>query len=165
MRLIPVLLGAALLGACDSGKEDMASVASTRVVQRPYLPSPPGTVPRGTSAYMAALAPPGPEATPELVNRGQERFLAFCSPCHGPGGRGDGTVVSRGFPAPPTYHQERLRAYSPAQIATVITQGKGLMHSYADRVPPEDRWAIAHYVKELQARATAPESQQKSMAP
>ncbi|HZH52954.1 MAG TPA: cytochrome c [Microvirga sp.] len=160
MRPLLVLAGAVLLGACDSGTEEMTAVASTRVVQRAYVPVPPGTVPRGTAAQTAALAPPGPAVTPDLIRRGEERFLAFCSPCHGVRGRGDGAVVSRGFPAPPTYHQDRIRAYSPLQIVTVITQGKGLMYSYADRVPPEDRWAIAHYVKELQARETASSSSQ-----
>lgn len=165
MRLILVLAATVLSAACDSGTEEMPAVASTRVVQRSYMPAPPGTVPRGTAARVAALAPPGPTVTPDLIRRGEERFLAFCSPCHGAGGRGDGTVVSRGFPAPPTYHQERIRAYSPAQIVTVITQGKGLMYSYADRVPPEDRWAIAHFVKELQAREAAPASQRGQAAP
>jgi hypothetical protein len=61
-------------------------------------------------------------------------------------------VVSRGFTAPPSYHEDRLRALVPEQIVQVITQGKGRMFPYADRVPPDDRWAIAHYVKELQAR-------------
>jgi mono/diheme cytochrome c family protein len=152
MRPAPVLLLAASLAACDSGTEDRTSVSSTRVVQRPHQPLPPETVPRGTAARTAALAPPGPTATPDLIGRGRERFLIFCSPCHGVGGSGDGSVVSRGFPAPPSYHQERLRGLSPAEIVTVITRGKGLMSAYADRVPPEDRWAIAHFVKELQMR-------------
>lgn len=161
MRLAFVLAaGAALLAACDSGTEEMAHVSSTRVVQRPYVPAPPGTVPRGTAEQIAALAPPGPEPTPELVDRGHDRFMIFCSPCHGASGRGDGLVVSRGFPPPPTYHQERIRALSPAQIVTVITEGKGRMASYADRVPPEDRWAVAHFVKELQAREGAAASGQ-----
>ncbi|MCB5175721.1 MULTISPECIES: c-type cytochrome [Microvirga] len=155
MRPAFVLLGAALLAACDSGTEVTPSISSTRVVQRAYVPAPPGVVPRGTSAYLAAVAPPGPEVTPELIRRGQERFLAFCSPCHGPNGQGNGPVVSRGFPAPPSYHQERIQALSPAQIVTVITLGKGMMFSYADRVSPEDRWAIAHYVKQLQASGPA----------
>jgi hypothetical protein len=61
-------------------------------------------------------------------------------------------VVSRGFPRPPSYHEERLRAVGPEHIVGVITNGSGRMYSYADRVPPADRWAIAHHVKSLQAR-------------
>lgn len=126
-------------------------MTSTPVQERPAFPAAPGAVPRGTSALVAALAPPGPPVTPALLERGRERFLVFCSPCHGARGYGDGPVVSRGFPAPPSYHQERLLKAPPEHFVSVITTGIGRMYSYADRVPPTDRWAIAHYVKALQA--------------
>jgi mono/diheme cytochrome c family protein len=165
VRLALALVVMFSLTGCDTGTEERTDVASTRVVQRPYEPVPPGTIPRGTAARAAILAPPGPEVTPDLVNRGQERFLAFCSPCHGTGGNGDGTVVSRGFPRPPSYHEDRIRALSPAQIVSVITEGKGLMMSYAERVPPADRWAIAHYIKTLQSEVTSPASGTRSTVP
>jgi len=143
-----------VLAACDTGTEERSDVAATKVVQRAYVPVPPGTIPRGTAAQAAALAPPGPAVTPQLLGRGEERFLAFCSPCHGARGYGDGIVVSRGFPRPPSYHEEGLRALPPAEIVTVITRGKGLMYPYADRVLPEERWAIAHHIKKLQSAET-----------
>ena len=152
MRLAAAFIASALLAACDTGTEQRDAVASTRTVQRPDLPVPPGTIARGTAARQAALASPGPEVTRDVMARGEERFRAFCSPCHGSSGRGDGTVVSRGFPPPPSYHEERLLSLSPEQIVQVITNGKGRMFPYADRVLPEERWAIAHYVKALQAR-------------
>ena len=65
-------------------------------------------------------------------------------------GDGDGTVVKRGFPAPPSFHIPRLVAAPPAYVVGVITNGHGVMYSYADRVAPADRWAIAAYVKTLQ---------------
>jgi mono/diheme cytochrome c family protein len=74
-------------------------------------------------------------------------------------------VVSRGFAPPPSYHEERLRALTPEQIVQVITQGRGRMFPYADRVLPEDRWAIAHYVKELQARGIGAVSGQGGATP
>ena len=165
MRLATILASVALLAACDTGTEERDAVASTRTVQRGYTPVPPGTVPRGASAQAAALAPPGPERTPALLAHGAERFKAFCSPCHGQNGRGDGPVVSRGLAPPPSYHDERLRALSPEQIVQVITQGKGRMFPYADRVLPEDRWAIAHHIKELQARGIGAASGQESAKP
>jgi mono/diheme cytochrome c family protein len=150
VRLALALLGLALLTACDTGTEQRDAVASTRTVQRAYVPVPPGTIARGAAAQAIGLASPGPAATPDLVAQGEERFLAFCTPCHGASGRGDGAVVARGFPQPPSYHEERIRALSPEEIVQVITHGKGRMYSYADRVLPEERWAIAHYVKHLQ---------------
>ena len=152
MRVAAVIASLVLLAACNTGTEEQDAVASTRTVQRAYVPVPPGTVPRGATAQAAAITPPGPERTPALLARGEERFRAFCTPCHGVSGRGDGPVVPRGFPPPPSYYEERLRALAPEQIVLAITHGKGRMFPYADRVLPEDRWAIAHYVKELQAR-------------
>jgi mono/diheme cytochrome c family protein len=153
--LIGLCLAPALLGGCDSGTEDTRDVSSTRVVMRPHVPVPPGTVPRGAGRHAAALAAPGPAATADLVRRGRERFLAFCSPCHGTNGTGDGIVVSRGFPRPPSYFEERLRSARPEFIVAVITNGVGRMDSYAEHIPPEDRWAIAHYIKALQAEGAS----------
>lgn len=150
MRLILGALALPALAACDSGIEERAEVSSTRVVMRPHRPVPPGSAPRGAGATAATLAA-GPVVTPAFLARGREAFLAFCAPCHGERGHGDGAVVSRGFPPPPSYHQERLREAPPEDVVAVATHGRGRMYPYADRILPEDRWAIAHYVKALQA--------------
>lgn len=112
-------------------------------------PLPTGTVARGDLKRARALAQ-APPVTPELLARGRERFGIFCSPCHGLSGYGDGMIVSRGFPAPPSYHSARLRAATAQHFVDVITNGYGVMYSYAARVPPEDRWAIAAYIRALQ---------------
>jgi len=92
-----------------------------------------------------------------LLERGKERYAIFCVPCHDPAGYGHGRIPSRGFPAPPSFHSERLRKVDPRHIVDVITDGYGVMYSYAGRVPPRDRWAIAAYVKALQLSQDAPE--------
>jgi len=86
----------------------------------------------------------------ESLRRGRERYAIYCVPCHSPVGDGDGAVVRHGFPAPPTYHQPRLREASDRHLFDVITQGYGVMPSYADRIDAEDRWAIVGYVRALQ---------------
>ena len=85
-----------------------------------------------------------------LVQRGRERFNIFCSACHGFGGDADGMVVRRGFPKPPSFHEARLVNAPDEHFVDVITHGYGVMYSYADRVPPADRWAIAAYIRALQ---------------
>ena len=112
-------------------------------------PLPEGVVARGDLARDAAAAEP-PLITPTLLARGQERFAVNCVPCHGAAGDGDGMIVRRGFPAPPSYHTQRLRAVPARYFYDVITDGYGVMYSYAARVSPEDRWAIASYVRALQ---------------
>ena len=88
--------------------------------------------------------------TKELVDRGQERFNIYCIVCHGPTGNGDGMIVRRGFPKPPTYHDDRLRNAPVGHFFDVITNGWGKMNSYAYQVPPADRWAIVAYIRALQ---------------
>ena len=85
-----------------------------------------------------------------VMARGQERFNIYCSPCHGRAGFGDGMVVRRGYRAPPSFHQDRLRAAPPGHFFDVITNGFGAMPDYAAQIRAEDRWAIAAYVRALQ---------------
>ncbi len=88
--------------------------------------------------------------TKELIDRGQERFNIYCIVCHGPVGNGDGMIVRRGFPKPPTYHDDRLRNAPVGHFFDVITNGWGKMNSYAYQVQPADRWAIVAYIRALQ---------------
>lgn len=90
------------------------------------------------------------EVTEELVQRGQQRFNIFCTPCHGGLGDGLGIVVRRGFKRPPSFHIDRLRQSPPGYFFDVMTNGFGVMSSYAEQVPVKDRWAIAAYVRALQ---------------
>jgi hypothetical protein len=88
--------------------------------------------------------------TRDFLARGQQRFDIFCAPCHGRVGNGDGIVVERGFRTPPSYHTDRLREAPVGHFVEVMTHGFGEMASYATRVPPADRWAIAAYIRALQ---------------
>jgi mono/diheme cytochrome c family protein len=97
--------------------------------------------------------------TEDLLLRGRERFDIFCAPCHGRLGNGDGMVVRRGFPRPPSYHIDRLRSAPLGHFFDVATNGFGRMPSYADQVPPEDRWAIVSYIRALQLSQNAPVSE------
>lgn len=102
------------------------------------------------------LAEPPLEVTQEVLERGQERYNVFCSPCHNYSGDGQGMIVQKGFVQPASFHEERLQASPVGYFFNVITNGYGRMYSYASRVPPEDRWAIASYIKALQYSQTAP---------
>jgi len=88
--------------------------------------------------------------TREVLARGQERYNIYCTPCHDRLGDGQGMIVQRGFPPPPSYHIDRLRQAPVGHFFSVMTNGYGTMYSYASRVTPEDRWAIAAYIRALQ---------------
>lgn len=103
--------------------------------------------------------------TKELVERGRERFNINCIVCHGPVGNGDGMVVRRGFPKPPTYHDDRLRNAPVGHFFDVITNGWGKMPSYAYQVQPADRWAIVAYIRALQISQDPEENLRSVLAP
>lgn len=88
--------------------------------------------------------------TRELLERGRERFDIFCSPCHGRVGDGRGMIVRRGFKQPASFHEERLRKQPVGYYFDVVSRGFGEMSSYASMIEPEDRWAIAAYIRALQ---------------
>lgn len=88
--------------------------------------------------------------TKELIDRGQDRYNIHCMVCHGPTGNADGMVVRRGFPKPPTYHDDRLRNAPVGHFFDVMTNGWGRMNSYAAQIQPADRWAIVAYIRALQ---------------
>ena len=91
----------------------------------------------------------------KVVRRGQERYDIFCSPCHARTGNGDGMVVQRGYRQPPSLHLDRLRTAPVGHYFDVITNGFGAMPDYAAQIRPEDRWAIAAYIRALQLSAHA----------
>lgn len=152
-----------LLAGCDLSMTEQRKLTT-------YAPSslwPDGSSARPLPAHVVAQgdvrraeeAKTAPPVTAELLARGQERFGIFCAPCHGLAGDGDGIIVAHGFPAPPSYHIDRLAAAPGQHFYDVITNGYGVMFSYADRVEPPDRWAIAAYIRALQMsrRATVAE--------
>jgi mono/diheme cytochrome c family protein len=88
--------------------------------------------------------------TKEVLDRGQERFNIYCTPCHDATGSGNGMVVQRGFPKPPSFHIDRLRTVEAGYFFDVISTGFGRMPDYRAQVAPRDRWNIVAYIRALQ---------------
>jgi hypothetical protein len=105
----------------------------------------------------------------KLLQRGEDRYKIFCTPCHGLQGDGNGMAAVRGMKHPPSVHIDRLRQVPNGYIYDVITNGFGAMYSYSERIPPSDRWAIVAYVRALQLSRNAkanelPESLRQKLA-
>ena len=155
LRLAAALGAALALAGCD----DLSMAKQKKYVT--YAPSglwsdgaaarvpPEGTVAQGDLAREASSRRPA-AVTDALMARGQERYAIFCQPCHGASGAGDGMIPSRGFPRPPSYFTDRLRRAPAEYVYGVITNGYGVMYSYASRIEPADRWAIVAYMRALQ---------------
>ena len=157
MRRSAALL-AAVLTVAPAACDNMASQPKRLPFELPYGAAAdwPAGPPPGIVARDDAFGPPAPPpVTLVLLHRGQQRFDIDCAPCHGRTGAGDGMVVQRGFPRPPSYFSEKLRDAPIRHFYDVITNGYGVMYSYADRVSPADRWAIVAYIRALQASTDA----------
>ncbi len=98
--------------------------------------------------------PPSLTLDMKLLERGRDRFTIYCSPCHGAVGDGNGVTKKYGMGATPSYHDDRLRKMAEGEIFNTITNGKGQMNPYADKLRPEDRWAVIAYVRALQRAQT-----------
>ena len=171
MRVALLLLAFAATGCTDQsmtrqpryGTNDPApAFANGSAAQAP----PEGAVSQDDAGYDEESAKP-PPVDMALLERGKERFGIFCAPCHGYEGDGDGAVVRRGFPRPPSYYEPLLMQAQARLFFDTITNGYGVMYSYGSRIPPHDRWAIAAYIRALQqsrsaAVAEAPEAAQPS---
>ncbi|HEX5411593.1 MAG TPA: cytochrome c [Terriglobia bacterium] len=130
--------------------------------ERPVIP---GTVARGqlrtdelyyTGKINGQVADVFPFAiTQKDLARGRDRFNVYCAPCHDYTGSGNGMIVQRGFPPPPSYHIDRLMKAPVGHFFDVMTNGYGTMYSYAARVTPRDRWCIAAYIRALQLSQNA----------
>ena len=98
--------------------------------------------------------------TRAVLERGRQKFLTFCSPCHGNFAHGDSRLQGQ-FPSPPTLHSDKVRNWPDGNIFHVITEGQNAMPSYAVQIRPDDRWAIIHYLRALQRAEHAKETDLK----
>ncbi|QHN02412.1 c-type cytochrome [Granulicella sp. WH15] len=89
-------------------------------------------------------------ATADVLARGQERYNIYCTPCHSRVGNGVGMIVQRGYYPAGNFHTLRLQSAPLGHFFTVMTNGLGAMPDYAAQLTPEDRWAVAAYIRALQ---------------
>lgn len=112
-------------------------------------------------AYVARIPVPVDMA---MLQRGQQRYDIYCSPCHGLAGDGRGIVMvgnagqGYGYTPAPSYHSDYLRGVPDGYVYEVITNGVRSMPSYAHEMPPADRWAVVSYVRALQRSQAASSS-------
>jgi mono/diheme cytochrome c family protein len=155
----------------DDQPKVLAQTASTFFYDGASMRQPvPGTVPIGglkeDAAFFTGKGADGqfvatiPETVPvikneALVERGRQRYVIYCQPCHDARGDGKGILFQRGNVPTASFHQDKILKYPDGQIFDVITNGTGLMAGYRWPIPPADRWAIIAYVRELERKRLA----------
>ena len=173
-RMALLLLAAALLSACAMTLEDQprfeAQEASpffaNGAVSRPRVAD---TVARGelrldplltTGQVGGQFVDSFPfTVTQTILERGQQRYEIFCTPCHGLTGDGQGVITEYGMRHPDSFHSPDLREREAGYYFAIITDGTRVMPSYAARIPMEDRWAIVAYIRALQLSQNVDASQ------
>jgi hypothetical protein len=157
-----------LAPGCRYLKQDMANQPKNKALSpseffddgRSERPLVENTVARGSIADDELFVPKDSNNFPlpvnrEFLERGEERYKIFCTPCHGLQGDGNGMIAMRGMKHPPSFHQDRLRQAPNGDLFDDITNGFGAMYGYSAQIPPRDRWAIIAYVRALQLSRNA----------
>jgi mono/diheme cytochrome c family protein len=169
LRFFAAILAPGLLvlsgAACRQDMHDQPKIKAYREAEffpdsRGGRPIPEGTIPRGflqddehlyTGKVNGQFTDEFPfQVTRDVLERGRDRFAIYCTPCHGQTGMGNGMVVQRGFRPPPTFHSDQIRKQTVGYWFDVMTNGFGAMPDYRAQVSPEDRWAVAAYIRALQ---------------
>jgi mono/diheme cytochrome c family protein len=97
-------------------------------------------------------------ATLAVLERGQERYNVYCTPCHSRVGNGEGMIVQRGYKPAGNYHDAKRLAQPLSHYFYVMTNGYGAMPDYSAQLAPADRWAVAAYIRALQLSQNAKET-------
>lgn len=157
-----------LMSGCQYLRQDMANQPKNKALspsdffadgrsERPLIEN---TVARGSLANDELFVPKESNNFPlpvnlELLERGEDRYKIFCTPCHGIQGDGNGMISMRGMKHPPSFHIDRLRQSPVGYYYDVVGNGFGAMQGYDAQIPPSDRWAIIAYVRALQLSRNA----------
>src|SRR5260370_33041521 len=93
--------------------------------------------------------------TPQLLQRGRERFNITCAMCHGATASGNGITKSYGLATVVTLQDDRIRKMADGEIFNTITNGKNTMMAYGPNVMVQYRFAIISYLRALQRSRAA----------
>jgi mono/diheme cytochrome c family protein len=183
MKFAAAMLALAILGGCRQDMHDAPRYeplepskffADGRSSRMPVE----GTIARGQlredEVFFSGLEKGQPvdyfpfPVTEAVLRRGQQRFNVYCTPCHSATGDGNGMIVQRGYKRPTSYHTPELRAAKVGHFVDVMTKGFGVMPDYAMQISPADRWAVAAYIRALQASqggtiADVPQDQRQNL--
>ena len=179
-RLSLVLLMTLMASGCTRFENVMASIPVFSFLRNapffdPYeapRPAPYGSVPYNTPAgeslgpleateaglneFAGRITNPYAATDTLAMRAGEAMFARHCSVCHGPTGKGDGSIIGQGkFPYAPNLTLPATVGRSDGYIYAIIRAGRGLMPAYGPRMTHNERWATVMYVRQLQSGAAA----------
>ncbi len=128
---------------------------------RAMRPPPEGTVARDDVIEPASLTEGVQGGAPvrdiplpvsrKMIERGRDHFDRVCAACHGIAGDGRSVVAEKmRLRRPPSLVDQDVTQMAAGEVFRVISQGYGLMPSFAARFSPTERWEIVAYLRALQ---------------
>ena len=91
----------------------------------------------------------------EVLSVARNVSTSIARPCHSRVGNGLGEIVERGY-KPAGNLSDQVRCAQPlSHYFYVMTHGYGAMPDYREQLAPEDRWAVAAYIRALQLSQAA----------
>jgi len=105
---------------------------------------------KGADGQFVAKIPVPVDAA--FLERGRQRYVIYCQPCHDARGDGKGILFQRANVPTASFHQDKILKYPDGQIFDIMTNGMGLMPAYRWPIPTSDRWAIIAYIRELERK-------------
>ena len=164
-RTVGAAIGLLLATGCRMNEQqtklqfmpDMAD-APTVKAQEDFLPPPVGAVAMNAILYPKSaedaerllVMPATIAGDPQAIDKGRELYNTYCSLCHGPKGKGAGTVTDL-FARPPDLTHQVYDERGDGFFFYRITFGSAIMPSYGHATEPYERWQIVHYLRTLQA--------------
>lgn len=136
----------------DNMTQSPKIVPGERVFAMPtgIVPRSGGELPLPREEREAAAKRPNPvPATPASVATGERLFKIYCTPCHGPGGKGDGLVSPKFIPPPDLTNPSLQKARTDGYIQHVIGTGGAVMPAYGEALSPQERWQVVNFLRSL----------------
>ena len=119
---------------------------------------PAGVMPRGGDLIIpkeqrdvAAKQPNPVKASEASVAIGKERYATFCSPCHGPEGKGgtSGLVATKFIPTPDLTNAELQKQRTDGYWHSYIVVGGAVMPSYGEALSTQEAWHIVNFLRSI----------------
>jgi mono/diheme cytochrome c family protein len=117
----------------------------------------------GVSGFYQDAHPTSPHRHPEAqklknpvppdeasITEGRKVYLRYCASCHGPSGKGDGSMALAGGTPSNLVDETWDHGSSDGEIFVVIRDGTSSdMESYKDRLTEKQTWQLVNYIRSL----------------
>lgn len=120
----------------------------------------------GVSGFSQEAHPTSPHRHPEAqklknpipidettIDEGRKVYLRHCASCHGPSGKGDGSMALAGGTPSNLVDETWDHGSSDGEIFVVIREGTSSdMESYKDRLTEKETWQLVNYIRSLRPK-------------